>query len=62
MSAIQTFDWFKDEIWAQAGEDLRRFLQKQRAYLLDIRNENERRRFAEEIMLEMRSLIRTKKS
>lgn len=62
MPAIETFDWFTKETWPQAGEDLRRLLQQQREYLLNIRNENERRRFVEEIMTEARTLIRSKKN
>ena len=62
MPEIETFDWFKHEIWPHAGEELRRFLEKERAYLLDIRNENERRMFVEGLILEARLLARTKKS
>ncbi|HEX9615639.1 MAG TPA: hypothetical protein VGA55_09025 [Bacteroidota bacterium] len=61
MPAIETFDWFRQHVWPQAGEELRRLLEQQRAYLMNIRNENERRRFVEEIMLEARTLIRSKK-
>ncbi len=61
MPAVETFDWFTKGVWPQAGEELRRLMEQEREYLLNIRNENERRRFVEEVMLEVRSLLHTKK-
>lgn len=60
MPALETFDWLKRELWPTAQNDLRLYLQEKRKYLLNIRNENERRRFVDEVLLEVRSRIRTK--
>lgn len=54
MPALETFDWLRNELWPHAQNDLRRYLEEKRKYLLNIRNENERRRFIEEIMTEVR--------
>lgn len=60
MPAIETFDWLKKELWPTAQNDLRLFLEEKRKYLLNIRNENERRRFVDEILLEVRSRLGSK--
>jgi len=60
MPALETFDWLKNELWPNAQNDLRLFLQEKRKYLLNIRNENERRRFVDEILSEVRSRLRPK--
>lgn len=61
MPAIETFDWLKNELWPQASNELQEYLERQRSYLLTIRNENERRRFVEEVMRESRSLLRKRR-
>lgn len=53
MPAIVTFDWLKKELWPAAQNDLRLFLEEKRKYLLNIRNENERRRFVDEVLAEV---------
>ncbi len=58
MAAIDTFDWFRNEIWPQATDELKRFFQDRREYLLNIRNENERRRFIEGLMLEVKATLK----
>ena len=60
MPAIETFDWFKSLVWDQLSEEARRGLDEQRDYLLAIRNENERRRFIEEIMKDVRRSLKRK--
>ncbi len=60
MAAIDTFDWLKKEVWANLADDGRRFLDLQRDYLLKIRNENERRRFVEDLMVEVKALVKKK--
>jgi hypothetical protein len=54
MPALETFDWFKRQIWPMIDDETRSFLNDQRQYLLNIRNEDERRRFTEEIMKAVR--------
>ncbi|MEP0821917.1 MAG: hypothetical protein HRF44_03630 [Ignavibacterium sp.] len=61
MSALETFDWLSREVQSRATEAVQKYLREQRAYLLNIRNENERRRFVEEVMLEARSLMQEQK-
>lgn len=62
MPAIETFDWFKKEIWPKATDDVRKFLDEKRAYLLHVRNENERRRLIEEIITEVKAVMKKQKS
>jgi hypothetical protein len=61
MPAIETFDWFKNEIWSKATDDVKKFLDEKRDYLLHIRNENERRRLIEEIIGEVKGVMKSKK-
>ena len=60
MPAIDTFDWFKKQVWDQLTDDARRALDLQRDYMLTIRNENERRRFIEDLMKDVKQSIKRK--
>ncbi len=60
MPAIETFDWFKKQVWDQVDESTRALLDDQRGYLLEIRNENERLRFIEDVMKSVRSALKKK--
>lgn len=60
MAAITTFDWFKKQVWDQLSEEARRGLDEQRDYLLTIRNENERRRFIEDLMKDVKRSLKRK--
>ena len=60
MPAIETFEWFKKQVWDQLGEDARRTLDEQKDYLFSIRNENERRRFIEDLMKNVKQSIKRK--
>ena len=62
MPALETFDWFKNEVWSKASEQVKEFLQERRLYLLEIRNENERRRLIEEIMAEVKMAMKKQKA
>ena len=61
MPALETFDWFKNEIWPKANDQIKEFLTERRSYLLQIRNENERRRLIEEIMAEVKAAMKKQK-
>ncbi|MEX0602328.1 MAG: hypothetical protein WD295_03235 [Bacteroidota bacterium] len=61
MPALETFDWFKSQVWSQLDDEHRRFIDRQRSYLFTIRNENERRRFVEELMNEIKGSNRKRK-
>lgn len=58
MPALETYDWFKNEVWPLASEELRTYLEEQRAYLLTIRNENERQRFTREVMDTVKQMMK----
>ena len=58
MPAIQSFDWYTQQVWSSLDQETRKSLTEKRDYLLRIRNEDERRRFTEEVMKEVRSKIR----
>ena len=60
MPAIDTFDWLKKQVWDQLSEDARRDLERRRDYLLEIRNENERRRFVDDLMKEVKHSTKRK--
>ncbi len=60
MPAIETFDWFRKEVWSSLDEEARKYLETQRDYLLILRNEDERRRFIEEVISSTRELKKKK--
>ena len=60
MPAIDTFDWFRKQVWDQLGDEARHTLELQRDYLLTIRNENERRRFIDDLMKDVKQSVRRK--
>lgn len=60
MPAVDTFDWFKNQVWDQLTDEAQRALDGQRDYLLTIRNENERRRFIEDLMKDVKQSIKRK--
>jgi len=60
MAAIETFDWFKHQVWDHLSEEARRGLEEQRDYLLTIRNENERRRFIEDLVKDVKRSLKRK--
>jgi hypothetical protein len=62
MPAIETFDWFKNEIWPKANDEMKKFLQERREYLLQIRNENERRRLIDEVIAEVKGVMKKQKN
>jgi len=62
MPALDTFDWFKKEIWPKANDEVKKFLDERRDYLLQIRNENERRRLIEKIITEIKSVMKKQKA
>ncbi len=62
MSALETFDWFKNEISLKANDEMKKFLEERREYLLRMRNENERRRLIEEIIAEVRAAMKKPKA
>ena len=54
MAAIDTFDWFADKFYRMPDETTKQFLEKERNYILSMRNENERLRYIETLMHQVR--------
>ncbi|MBI2619170.1 MAG: hypothetical protein HYW57_03730 [Ignavibacteriales bacterium] len=61
MPALETYDWFKKEVWSQVDDEVRKYLEDQREYLLNIRNENERQRFTHEVMDAVKRMMKKTK-
>lgn len=50
MAAIDTFDWYIQPFLSSADEETKKFLMEERKYLLNLRSEDERQRFVEELI------------
>jgi hypothetical protein len=62
MPAIETFDWFRKEVSPMVDDEIRKFLDRQRDYILDIRNENERRRLTDKLIMQVKDMMKKTKS
>ena len=60
MAARDTFEWLTSQFWPVPDNDAKKFIHEQREYLLNIRNENERERFVQELLLQLRELKKKK--
>ncbi len=60
MSALDTFDWFVSMAVKNPDEELKKFIESQRQYLLALREEDERLRFVHDFMHEVNTLHRSK--
>jgi len=58
---METFDWFRNEVRPMVNEEIQKFLDRQRDYLLNIRNENERRRLTDELILQVKEMMKKQK-
>lgn len=56
MAAVDTFNWFVAPLLASGEERLLRRIAEQRAQLLTLRSEDERQRFVDGAMEELRAL------
>jgi hypothetical protein len=56
MAAIDTFDWFIRTIDHPATE-LKQYLSDQRSYLFSLRSEDERQRFVEQTMRDLKAML-----
>jgi len=61
MPAMETFDWFRNEVRPMVNEEIQKFLDRQRDYLLNIRNENERRRLTDGLILQVKEMMKKQK-
>jgi len=62
MAALDTFDWFTSSGLKNLDEEIQLFIKTQRAYLLTLRNEDERQRFVEGVIQELRYRLLQKQS
>jgi hypothetical protein len=53
MSAIDTFDWYNARAWEKLDEKTKDFIVGRRRLLVDLRSEDERKRFVFEYMREV---------
>lgn len=60
MAARETFEWLVSQFWPNPDTDARKFIHERRDYLLTIRNENERERFVQELLIQLRELKKKK--
>ncbi len=60
MSAIDTFERFLVTEIARENPALREYLADQRSYLLTLRSEDERQRFVERVLREVRTMAAAK--
>lgn len=60
MAARDTFEWLASLFWPNPDDDAKRFIHEQREYLLNIRNENERERFVQGLLLQLREMKKKK--
>jgi hypothetical protein len=56
MAALDTFDWFVQASLTSSEEQMQGFIQEQRTYLRGLRSEDERQRFVEEFMKDIKKL------
>jgi hypothetical protein len=56
MPALESFDWYLQQVSPQLGEEVRKYLEAQRRYLLTLRNEDERRRFVANVIQQVKEM------
>ena len=62
MAAIDTFDWFISTGLSKPDDETKKMIDEQRAYLFNLRNEDERQRSVDEWIREMREFFLQTKS
>ncbi|HCA79770.1 MAG TPA: hypothetical protein DEP53_08555 [Bacteroidetes bacterium] len=60
MAARETFEWLASQFWPNPDKDAKKFIHEKREYLLNIRNENERERYVQELHVQLRELKKKK--
>ena len=53
MAAIDTFDWYSARAWEKLDEKIKDFIMRRRRLLMDLRSEDERKRFVFEYIREV---------
>jgi hypothetical protein len=54
MAAIDTFEWFVQQFYPHPDPAAQEFIRRERQYLIDIRTENERLRYIDELLQRVR--------
>jgi hypothetical protein len=50
LSAIDTFEWYNAHAWEKPDERTREFIMRHRRFLMDLRSEDEKKRYVSEYM------------
>lgn len=58
MAALDTFEWFTRHFYPAPDSATQEMLRREREYLMEIRNENERLRYIDELMRRVRESMR----
>jgi len=53
MSAIDTFEWYTASAWERPDEKTKEFIMLHRRFLMDLRSEDEKRRYVSQYMDEV---------
>ncbi len=56
MAAADTFDWFVSSLGKDRNENVGKYIRDSRKYLLTLRSEDERQRFVEQVIAEIRRM------
>ena len=59
MAALETFEWFIQHFYPDPDPTTVEFLRRERVFLMEIRNENERLRYIDELMRSVRESLRS---
>jgi hypothetical protein len=54
MAARDTFEWLVSQFWPKPSPEEAKFIHQQRRSLMNIRNENERERFIQDFLAQLR--------
>ena len=60
MASIETFEWLFREFWPNPDAEGKRMIDDRRDYLLNIRSEDERRRYIGELIEQLREMKKKK--
>jgi hypothetical protein len=54
MAALDTFEWYVSELRSEISPELEQYIRSQREYIFTLRSEDERQRFVDEVVQELR--------
>ena len=62
MSTIDTFEWYNTHAWKNLDEETKEFIMRHRRFLLDLRSEDEKKRYVSQYMKEVQERNQQKTS